>query len=329
MPPSATRPGDFRAVDGPARPRDRRGLGRVARRRHRCAGSATGPASARRCWRARAVVARFTIAGLLAQRVDEIRLASPVIAAPGPPRPRGGGRAGDGVPARAGRRPARRRYDGSVRVRPRAPSRASPATSPSTCASSAPTPRGARLHQLRVRDMRLRYAQRPTSLVVDDGIAEFTLAGLLERRQVARLRVDAGLLVLDRPLRERMAGRRAGAAPSRRGNAVVRRRARPRPARHPPHRPGPADSRPHALRPQPADRRPARARRPRPRAPTPQRVELSNITLDSPLDPFRPVIHVGSVFVDFTIAEPAAPPASRPSSSCRPPSTWARISSGT
>src|SRR5262249_15318241 len=39
------------------------------------------------------------------------------------------------------------------------------------------------------------------------------------------------------------------------------------------------------------------------KARTPQRLELSTLTLDSPLDPFRPVVNVGTIFVEFTIAD--------------------------
>src|SRR4029453_14096363 len=64
----------------------------------------------------------------------------------------------------------------------------------------------ARRPQPHGRNPRLRYAGRPTSLVVDAGSMDFTLAGLLQRRQVARLRVDGGLLVMDRAPREQMTG---------------------------------------------------------------------------------------------------------------------------
>src|SRR5262249_59908321 len=39
------------------------------------------------------------------------------------------------------------------------------------------------------------------------------------------------------------------------------------------------------------------------RARTPQRVELAGFTLYSPLDPFRQVVHIGSTFVEFTMAD--------------------------
>ena len=32
-------------------------------------------------------------------------------------------------------------------------------------------------------------------------------------------------------------------------------------------------------------------------------MKLADLTLESPLDPFRPVVHVGSIFVEFTLAD--------------------------
>src|SRR5262249_57458232 len=38
------------------------------------------------------------------------------------------------------------------------------------------------------------------------------------------------------------------------------------------------------------------------RARTPQRIELADFSLYSPLDPFRKVVDIGSMFVEFTMA---------------------------
>jgi len=147
----------------------------------------------------------------------------------------------------------------------------------------------------------VRFAGRPPSLVVDAGNVDFTLAGLLHRRRVERLRIDGGLLVLDQALRQRMeSGPPGGPAGAGREWSVAT-----------------LDVAQLGIR--LADLGPeipdltllVRSRLTDvplgvdglSRARTPQRIELANITLDSPLDPFRPVIHVGSVFVDFSIAQ--------------------------
>src|SRR5262249_52339017 len=134
------------------------------------------------------------------------------------------------------------------------------------------------------------------------GSVDFTLAGLLHRRRIERMRVDGGLLVMDRPLRQRIAsGEPGGLAGAGHAWWTV----------------GSLDLGQLGLRlsdlgPQFPDL-PLHVRTRLTdvplgvaglsRARTPQRIELANITLDSPLDPFRPVIHVGSVFVDFSIAQ--------------------------
>jgi hypothetical protein len=56
-------------------------------------------------------------------------------------------------------------------------------------------------------------------------------------------------------------------------------------------------------------------------------VELADLTLDSPLTKFRPVVHVGSIFVEFTLADLVNHQLLVAVVS--PPSTSARTSSGT
>ena len=247
-----------------------------------------------------AVVVRFTIAGLLGERVEEIRLVAPAITAPGTlsaAAPAGGGRPAAGWSF--GRLAA---HGGAIRM---------------TASGDLPNVVGAFSFDLRevgtdarraalpqrvqVRDLRVRFAKRPTSLVVDEGSADFTLAGLLEHRRIARLRVDRGLLVLDRALRDRLTGGGARAPRSGAGTWSV----------------AVLDLAQLGIR--LADLGPEipdltlliRSRLTDvPLAPgglakahTPQHIELSNITLDSPLDPFRPVVHVGSIFAEFSMAD--------------------------
>jgi hypothetical protein len=68
----------------------------------------------------------------------------------------------------------------------------------------------ARQQQVRARDLRIRFPHRPTSLVLDDATLDFTLAGILDRRQLASLRVNSGLLVLDTFLRNELSATGAG-----------------------------------------------------------------------------------------------------------------------
>lgn len=248
-----------------------------------------------------AVVARFSVAGLLAKRVEEIRLVAPAITATGPLPATGG--PGEGAALEAGWSFGRLvAHAGSVRAPPAG-------ETPGIAGDfsfdfrelGADAERAARPQRVRVRNLRVRFASRPTSVVVDGGSVDFTVAGLLQRRQIARLRVDSGLLVLDRVLRQRLEGDHGGAGGGA-GQAwsvavldlaqlgirlsdlgqqipdltlIIRSRLTDVPL-------GPGGL--------------AKAR-------TPQRIELANLTLDSPLDPFRPVVHVGSIFVDFSIAD--------------------------
>lgn len=249
-----------------------------------------------------AVVARFSIAGLLGKRVEEIRLIAPAITVAGE-LPAAGGAGAGGAASVAGWSVGRLvTHDGGLRMPPSGDLPGIAGTfSFDLRELGTDAERAARPQRVQVRDLRVRFARRPTSLVVDEGSADFTVAGLLQHRRIDRLRVDRGLLVVDRALRERLEGGKKGApvgaaAPwsvavldlaqlgirlSDLGPEIpdltllIRSRLTDVPLG------------PEGL---------AKAR-------TPQRIELSNITLDSPLDPFRPVVHVGSVFVEFSIAE--------------------------
>ncbi len=244
-------------------------------------------------------ITRFSIAGLRASRVEEVRLVAPAITAAGPPDVTGGPGAGRSMPAIAwsvGRVVA---HGGTVRVLPAG-------DVPGVVAAfsfdlrevGTDAARAAQPHRVNLRDLRVRFVSRPASLVVDSGSVDFTLTGLL-RRRIARLLVDRGLLVLDRGLRERMAGTgRAGSGSAAWEVSVVDL--------------AQLGIRLSDLGPQIPDltllvrsrltdvplgpEGLAKAR-------TPQHIEVANITLDSPLDPFRPVVHVGSVFVDFSLAD--------------------------
>ena len=160
-----------------------------------------------------------------------------------------------------------------------------------------------RLHRVRLQGVRTRYPRHPASVVIDVGTVAFTMAGLRDRRQFARLDVESGVVMLDRAFRERLAGDAGDERPSEGGlggwsiaqvdidrlgirlsdlgedipdvTLLVRTRMHDVPLGG------------LALR----------------EARQMQRVELSDIALNSPLDPFRPVVHVSTLFADFTIAE--------------------------
>jgi hypothetical protein len=154
-----------------------------------------------------------------------------------------------------------------------------------------------RLHRIRVSDVRLTLGEHPPSLVVDSALVEFTPADLLARR-LTRVEVGGGTLVLDQALRERVAAGGAaggggawslgvvtvdqmGIRVSDLGNGI----------------PDVTLRVSSTLRDVPLDAEGlAKATRP-------QRIELADASLYSPVDPFRRVVHVGSVFVDFTLAE--------------------------
>jgi hypothetical protein len=250
-----------------------------------------------------ALIAKFTIAGLEARRVDEIALVTPVLSPPSTLPPAATPSAARPSAAPAGGWTVGRlvTHDGRLGM-------AASDTLPNLSAAfafdlrelGADRDRSARPQRIRVRDLRLRFPNRPTSLVLDDARLDFTVAGLLEHRRLAGLRVDRGLLVLDRALRDQLSARGGGQPSAGTGWSLDVLDV------------GQLGIRLSDLGSQIPDvtllihtrltdvplgaRGLAKAR-------TPQRIELSNLTLDSPLDPFRPVVHVGSIFVEFTLAD--------------------------
>ena len=250
------------------------------------------------------LMAQFTIAGLEAKRLDEIALVMPVFSIPATLAPTTGAPAvsPSAALAEAGWSIGRLvTHDGRVAM-------AATETLPNVSAAfsfdlkefGADRERATRPQRVRVRDLRIRFPHRPTSLVLDDATLDFTLAGLLDRRQLASLRVNSGLLVLDTFLRNELSATGGGTPHSGTtwslgvldiGQLGIRLadlgpeipdvtvRIRTRLTEVPLGAGGLA------------------------RARTTQRVELADLTLDSPLDPFRPVVHVGSIFVEFTLAD--------------------------
>ena len=158
-----------------------------------------------------------------------------------------------------------------------------------------------RRHRVRLRDLRVAPADRPPWLVVDSAQAEFTLAELLGRERLARFTIDGGTLVADAALRERLAAESPAAEPAAPSQASI----------------GVLDIRRLRLRVTELVRgapdltlRFETTLREVPLSPTaltlahdPQRIELADLRLYSPFDPFRQVVRVGSIFVDFTIAD--------------------------
>jgi hypothetical protein len=250
------------------------------------------------------LLAQFTIAGLAAKRIDEIAMVAPVLSMPPTLAPTAGAPAVSPKTALAeagwsiGRLVT---HDGRLAM-------AATETMPNVSAAfafdlrelGADRERATRRQRVRVRDLRIRFPHRPASLVLDDASLDFTLAGLLERRQLASLRVNGGLLVLDRFLRDELSATGGGTphAGTTWSLGVLDI--------------GQLGIRLADLGPQIPDVTVlirtrltevplgagglARAR-------ATQRVELADLTLDSPLDPFRPVVHVGSIFVEFTLAD--------------------------
>jgi hypothetical protein len=162
------------------------------------------------------------------------------------------------------------------------------------------SPMNERLHVVHLHDVRVTLPDRPPSLVVDSARAEFRIADLLSQQRLARFVVDGGTLVVDGALRARLAaggpGAEAAESPASVGVLEIRRLA----TRITDVAPDVPDITltfattlndvplsPEAL---------ARAR-------DPQRVELADLRLYSPLDPFRQVVQIGSVFIDFTLAD--------------------------
>jgi hypothetical protein len=250
------------------------------------------------------LIAQFTIAGIQAKRIDEIAMVMPVLSLPPTLAPTTAAPAvsPSAALAEAGWSIGRLvTHDGRLAV-------AATETLPNVSGAvsfdlkefGADRDRAARPQQVRVRDLRIRFPNRPTSLVIDDASLDFTLAGILDRRQLASLRVNSGLLVLDSFLRNELSATGGGTphAGTTWSLGVLDI--------------GQLGIRLADLGPQIPDVTVlirtrltevplgagglARAR-------TTQRVELADLTLDSPLDPFRPVVHVGSIFVEFTLAD--------------------------
>jgi hypothetical protein len=156
-----------------------------------------------------------------------------------------------------------------------------------------------RTQRVRVRDLRVALDDRPPSLVIDAARVEFALADVFERHRLERLVVEQGALVLDAALRaQATAGGtggpgggewtvgtvevgRLGVRVSDLGNGIPDLTLEFR----------------TTLREVPLGARGLAAAR------DPQRIELADATLYSPLDPFRKVVHIGSIFVDFTLAD--------------------------
>src|SRR5262249_25596112 len=249
-----------------------------------------------------AVRAGFRVAGLRERRIDEIRLVTPLLFLP-EPLPSFGGAATRGSSGPGWTIGRLATHDGRLEM---------PASEdlPSAVAGltfdlrelgtgSAET---GRLQRVRLHDIRVRPRRRPTWLVVDAAGVDFTLAGLLERRQLARLAIERGTLVVDSALRDRLSSTRGGHV-ARLGVAAWSL--------------GVLDIdqlgvRLSDLGPQVPDvtlqvhtrlRNMPLTAEGLARARTPQRVELAGFTLYSPLDPFRQVVHIGNTFVEFTMAD--------------------------
>jgi hypothetical protein len=167
------------------------------------------------------------------------------------------------------------------------------------------SPLNERLHVVHLRDVRVTLPNRPPSLVVDAARAEFRIADLLSEQRLARFAIERGTLVVDTALRARLAAQAGSpSAPSSSASASVGvleiRNLATRIAEVGPDIPDITLTFATTLRDVPLSPE-ALAR-----AQDPQRVELADLRLYSPLDPFRPVVHIGSVFVDFTLADVVA-----------------------
>jgi hypothetical protein len=161
-------------------------------------------------------------------------------------------------------------------------------------------PLNERLHVVQLHDVRVTLADHPPSLVVDSARAEFRIADLLSEQRLARFAIDGGTLVVDTALRARLAAGGpgpAGAGPEASVGVLEIRRLATRIADVGPEIPDITLTFATTLRDVPLGPE-ALAR-----AHDPQRVELADLRLYSPLDPFRPVVHIGSIFVDFTLAD--------------------------
>jgi hypothetical protein len=248
-----------------------------------------------------ALRAGFRLAGLRERRIDEVRLFTPVVSiGEHIPDLSGAGHRGGGGPAWTIGRLAT--HDGRLQM-------AASEDVPGVVAGftfdlrevGAEGNESDRPQHMRVHELKVRPRKHPTWLVVDDARLDFTFAGLLRERRVARVALERGTLVVDSALRERFSGAKGGPTP-RLGAAIWSiakldiRQLGIRLAELGPQIPDvtvevhtrlhDVPLSPHGL---------ARAR-------TPQRIELADFSLYSPLDPFRKVVDIGSMFVEFTMA---------------------------
>jgi hypothetical protein len=248
-----------------------------------------------------ALRAGFRLAGLRERRIDEVRLFTPVVSvAEHIPDLSGASHAGGGGPAWTIGRLAT--HDGRLQM-------AASEDVPGVVAGftfdlhevGAEGDESGRPQDMRVHDLKIRPRKRPTWLVVDDARLDFTFAALLRERRVARVALERGTLVVDSALRERLSGPKGGPTP-RLGAAIWSVKTLDighlgvRLAELGPQIPDvtvdvhtrlhDVPLSPHGL---------AHAR-------TPQRIELADFSLYSPLDPFRKVVDIGSMFVEFTMA---------------------------
>ena len=167
--------------------------------------------------------AEFRVAGLLARRIDTLRLGAPAVTVPEtlPAFETPGG----GAPALGWTIGRLVTHDGSVKMSPAGNVPGVTARFAFDLRELGDDPeRAARPHHVRVRDLHARYAKHPASLVLDRAGVIFTVAGLRDRRQLALLRVDGGTLVLDQALRDHLTSRPSDvrlAAPNRRWRVAV------------------------------------------------------------------------------------------------------------
>jgi hypothetical protein len=162
-------------------------------------------------------------------------------------------------------------------------------------------PAGERLHEVRLRDVRVTLGARPPTLVVHEARVVFAPADLVGERRLARLAVDGGTLLVDAALRARLAAAAGGgpvaAGPAGSVGVLAVRGLALRIAELAPGVPDLTLTFETTLREVPLGAEALALARDR------QRVELANVRLYSPLDPFREVVRIASVFVDFTLAD--------------------------
>jgi len=231
--------------------------------------------------------------------IDEIRLFGLAVKLPGVTTSAAAAKAGPQLPWRVGRLVV---HDGRIDVEPAADV---PGVALAFAADlrelGLASPLNERLHVVRLRDVRVRLPDRPPSLVVDAARAEFRLADLLAERRLARFTVERGTMVVDAALRARLAAQGGGGAAGVAAGASVGvleiRALAMRIAELGREIPDVTLTFSTTLRDVPLSAEALAAAR------DPQRVELADLQLYSPLDPFRPVAHIGNVFMDFTLAD--------------------------